>query len=65
MRDGGRLAASPGLAEIRARAADSLARLPEPLRRLRPWAYPVRVSPALEALAEEVDRRIAGVGDPP
>ena len=34
MRDGRRLALSPTLAEIRARAAADLARLPEPLRRL-------------------------------
>ena len=36
MRDGRRVAPSPTLAEIRARAAADLARLPEPLRRLEP-----------------------------
>jgi nicotinate phosphoribosyltransferase len=60
MRKGLRLAAAPSLAEIRARAAQSLAALPERLRRLEPWAYPVRVSPALQTLAEQVDRRLAG-----
>jgi nicotinate phosphoribosyltransferase len=59
MRVGHRVAPSPDLREIRARAAQSLAGLPEPLRRLEPQAYPVHVSPALTALAESVDRRLA------
>jgi nicotinate phosphoribosyltransferase len=60
MRDGRRIAPSPTLAEIRARAAADLARLPEPLRRLEPQgSYPVRVADALVRLAAEVDSRVA------
>ncbi|HZT50197.1 MAG TPA: nicotinate phosphoribosyltransferase, partial [Hyphomicrobiaceae bacterium] len=59
MRDGRRLQAPPPLAETRARAADSLMRLPERLRRLEPAAiYPVRVADSLVTLAAEVDRRL-------
>ncbi|MFZ5790208.1 MAG: nicotinate phosphoribosyltransferase [Pseudomonadota bacterium] len=62
MRKGRRLAPDPGLAAIRERAAAQLGSLPEPLRRLEPDAlYPVAVSPGLEALAAEVDRRL-GIG---
>jgi len=54
-----RLAPSPPLAEIRARAARNLAQLPEPLRALQPQpAYPVQVADALLRLAAEVDRRL-------
>jgi nicotinate phosphoribosyltransferase len=61
MKDGRRLAPSPSLAEIRARAAHDLARLPEPLRRLDPGvSYPVEVTDALRRLAREVDDRLAG-----
>ena len=61
MRAGARLAPSPPLAEVRAHAAQTLARLPEPLRRLDPaFHYPVQIAPALRALAEAVDRRLAG-----
>lgn len=60
MAEGRRLHPSPGLADIRARAAGGLARLPEPLRRLRPGAsYPVEVADRLVRLAREVDRRLA------
>jgi nicotinate phosphoribosyltransferase len=60
MRAGKRLSAAPGLAQIRARAADELARLPEPLRRLEPgFNYPVKVADALIALAREADRALA------
>jgi nicotinate phosphoribosyltransferase len=60
MRDGRRIAPSPTLAEIRARAAADLARLPEPLGRLEPQgSYPVRVADALVRLAAEVDSRVA------
>jgi nicotinate phosphoribosyltransferase len=60
MRDGCRLAPSPTLAEIRARAAADLARLPEPLRRLEAdGAYPVRMADALTHLATDVDSRLA------
>ena len=62
MRQGRRLAAPPTLAEIREKAAQGLARLPEALRRLREGAtLPVSITPGLIALAEEVDRRCAGM----
>jgi nicotinate phosphoribosyltransferase len=62
MRLGQRLAASPTLADIRKRAAQGLAQLPEPLRHLSDGTtLPVTVAPGLIALAEEVDRRCAGI----
>jgi nicotinate phosphoribosyltransferase len=63
MQGGRRTAPSPPLAEIRARAARELARLPEPLRRLEPGApYPVAIGEALEDLARDVDTRLRFVG---
>jgi nicotinate phosphoribosyltransferase len=63
MERGRRIAPTPPLAEIRARAARDLARLPEPLRRLEPAAsYPVEVADALKRLAREVDDRLARHG---
>ncbi len=60
MQGGKRLKPAPTLAEMRARAARDLERLPEPLRRLEPGAsYPVEVSEALRRLAAEVDGRVA------
>ena len=60
MKDGRRLRPSPPLAEIRALAAQDLARLPQPLRDLAPGAnYPVDVADALVRLASEVDQRLA------
>ena len=57
MRGGSRLAPAPTLAQIRERAATDLARLPAPLKRLAPdAAYPVEISDALKALAEQADR---------
>jgi nicotinate phosphoribosyltransferase len=57
MRAGRAAGARPPLAQARAHAAAELARLPEHLRRLGPGApYPVRVSAALRALTDEVDR---------
>jgi nicotinate phosphoribosyltransferase len=58
---GGRcVAPPPTLDEIRQHAARELARLPEPLQRLKPGApYPVRVADALARLAAEVDCRLA------
>jgi nicotinate phosphoribosyltransferase len=48
------------LADARGRCARELARLPESLRRLEKSAhFSVTVTPALERLAEEVDRRLA------
>ena len=50
---------SPTLAEIRARAARDLERLPEPLRQRQPGAiYSVQVADALVQLSAEVDRRL-------
>ena len=49
------------LEDIRAHARNELGRLPDPLRALRRHAdYEVRVSEALQALAREVDARVAG-----
>jgi len=60
MKDGRRLGPKPTLAQIRARAAKELGRLPQPLRELEPAAtYPVEVADALVKLAAEVDNRIA------
>lgn len=56
MRGGRRLAPSPDLAAVRRHAADNLARLPEPLRRLDAFDYPVEIAPALRELAAQVDR---------
>jgi nicotinate phosphoribosyltransferase len=60
MQGGRRIAPSPSLADIRARAARDLERLPEDLRRLKPCAsYPVEVAPSLVRLSAEVDSRLA------
>ncbi len=60
MKDGRRVGPVPMLAEIRARAARDLERLPKPLRDLEPGAiYPVEVADALVRLAAEVDNRLA------
>ncbi len=60
MRAGRRIFPSPNLAEVRARAADDLRRLPQPLRELRPgWRYPVAIAPTLVRLAGDVDRRLS------
>jgi nicotinate phosphoribosyltransferase len=63
MRAGKRLAPAPGLAELRARALAVLETLPEALRSLAPApaAYRPEVTPAVRALADEVDRRQAAV----
>jgi len=63
MRDGRRLAPAPTLAQLRERALAALETLPEPLRRLdaAPTPYRAEVTPALRALADEVDRRLAAV----
>jgi nicotinate phosphoribosyltransferase len=60
MQDGRRVAPSPPLADIRARAKRELQRLPEPLRRLEPKAsYAVQIAEPLKQLAAEVDSRLA------
>ncbi len=56
MQGGRRLAPAPSLQDIRRRAALNLGRLPEPLRRLEEFDYPVEIAPALHGLAAEVDR---------
>jgi nicotinate phosphoribosyltransferase len=62
MRCGQRLASPPTLADIRQKAAHGLAQLPESLRRLSDGiTLPVTIAPGLIALAEEVDRRCAGI----
>jgi nicotinate phosphoribosyltransferase len=58
MRGGKRVATAPTLAQIRARAAADLARLPEPLKQLQEGAsYPVKVADALKALAAQADKK--------
>jgi len=57
MQAGKRIAPAPTLAHIREQAARELARLPEPLRRLEAgMEYPVHISDALRALAEQTSR---------
>jgi nicotinate phosphoribosyltransferase len=59
MAAGHRIGAPPSLAALRARAAQSLARLPEGFRRLDPEAsYPVAIADSLVRLAAECDRRM-------
>ena len=58
MRNGRRLAPSPTLTEVRDYARRQLARLPLAHQALAPApAYPVEVSAALRALADQVDRQ--------
>jgi len=58
MWEGRRLAPAPSLADVRARVANELARLPEHLRRLQAVSpYQVRVSQALRDLAKACDER--------
>jgi nicotinate phosphoribosyltransferase len=60
MRNGRQIAPTPSLAQIRARTAKELARLPEPQRRLQSHgSYPVEVAGALVRLAAQVDSRLA------
>lgn len=57
MKNGCRIAPSPGLAEVRRRATAQLRQLPEPLRVLETVpAYDVQISSALQTLAQRVDR---------
>ena len=63
MRGGRRLGPKMPLADLRARAAAQLARLPDALRRLAPrGAYPVEISLALRELAMQIDARGSGSG---
>ena len=59
--EGGQALPLPRLASIRGHALQELARLPAALRSLQPSQTPhrVEISPALRALAEEVDRQTA------
>jgi nicotinate phosphoribosyltransferase len=60
MQNGRRVEPPATLADLRARAAGELARLPEPLRSLVEGApYPVQVSDSLEKVAAETDARLA------
>jgi nicotinate phosphoribosyltransferase len=61
LRGGRRVAPSPSLAVARAHCAAQLAMLPPALRRLDPpWpTYPVTISSAIKALADDVDHRQA------
>lgn len=59
MKNGSRLTHSPGLAEVRRHAAAQLGQLPSALQSLEPVpAYDVRISSALQSLAQTVDRRL-------
>lgn len=58
MRSGRRTGRPPPLSQMRLRAAENLARLPEPLRRLEHHRFPVQVSDELRRLAHEVDERL-------
>jgi nicotinate phosphoribosyltransferase len=56
MSGGRRTMPAPSLDEIRARARDQLAGLPEPLRRLEAFSYPVAIGDGLRELAAGLDR---------
>jgi nicotinate phosphoribosyltransferase len=59
MKGGRRIGADPELAALRQRTMAQLAQLPEPLRALEPVSpYEVRIAPALQELAQTVDRGI-------
>ncbi len=59
MKEGRRLAVSPPLAEVRHQAAAQLGQLSQSLRTLETVpAYDVRISPALQNLAQTVDRTL-------
>ncbi len=60
MRGGKRLGPAPTLQQIRERAAAELKRLPDKLKRLEAFDYPVTISDALHALAAEADRHNLG-----
>ncbi len=60
MKSGKRMDAPAPLADVRARAAQQLQRLPEDLRQFRTeTAYPIEIGDTLRRLAGEVDRRTA------
>jgi nicotinate phosphoribosyltransferase len=60
MRGGQRLGPAPTFAQMRERAAAELKRLPDKLKRLETFDYPVTISDVLKALAAEADRHNLG-----
>ena len=61
MQGGRRVGAQNSIAEARRHAAEATGELPDGVRRLQNWDdYPVRVSQALEALAERTEGRRKG-----
>jgi len=61
---GKRLSDLPSLEAARTRARQELARLPEPLRSLKPDAgYPVEIARSVRDLADEVDRRTSSISN--
>jgi nicotinate phosphoribosyltransferase len=61
MKGGKRIGTKPSLHDIRKRAAANLASLPEPLRRLEAFDYPVTPADKLKQLASDVDRRLTKI----
>lgn len=60
MKDGRRVRAAESLEAVRARVAETLARLPDGLRGMKPAeTYPVTVSPVLRDLVSEANHRTA------
>jgi nicotinate phosphoribosyltransferase len=57
MRGGRRIGPQQALCDARRNAGDQLARLPAPLKRLQPFAYPVVITDSLRRLADTLDRR--------
>jgi nicotinate phosphoribosyltransferase len=57
MLGGKRVADLPSLNEARLHAAESLARLPDPLRRLEAGRVPVEISAGIPALVAEMNDR--------
>ena len=56
MRNGRRVAPAESLDRIRAHAADQIACLPKPLKRLDALSYPVEIAAGLRQLATDLDR---------
>jgi nicotinate phosphoribosyltransferase len=57
MRTGARTSSAPTLGETRSYALSQLALMPDALRELEgELRYPVRIAPAIHALADAVDR---------
>jgi nicotinate phosphoribosyltransferase len=57
MRGGRRVTAAPALQDSQRLAAQNLARLPDPLRRLEEFDYPVEIASAVHDLATQIDHR--------